>query len=259
LRLLFVGDVVGKEGRRALAQALPAIVGGEEVDLVVVNGENSAGGLGITPRTAQDIFNAGADAITTGNHVWRKREALDYLEAEPRVIRPANFPPGVPGRGAMLIETKAGLPVAIINLQGRVFMEAIDCPFRVGLAEVERLSQITRTIIVDFHAEATSEKIALGWYLDGKVSAVLGTHTHVATADERILPNGTAYISDAGMTGPTDSVIGMRREPVIKRFLTALPQPFEVASKNIELQGVLVDIEESGRATAIRRVKHACG
>jgi len=258
VRVLFVGDVVGKEGRRALTQALPAIVGGEEVDLVVVNGENSAGGLGITQRTAQDIFHAGADVITTGNHVWKKKEVYDYMEGEGRIVRPANYPPGVPGRGSVLVETKGGRPVGIVNLQGRVFMEAIDCPFRVGLAAVERLADVTRTILVDFHAEATSEKIALGWYLDGKVSAVLGTHTHVQTADERILPQGTAYISDAGMTGPVDSVIGMKREAVLARFLTGLPQPFEVASRGVELQGVLLDIDEAGKATAIRRIKVAC-
>ena len=258
MRVLFVGDVVGKEGRRALTQALPAIVGGEEVDLVVVNGENSAGGLGITQRTAQDIFHAGADVITTGNHVWKKKEVYDYMEGEGRIVRPANYPPGVPGRGSVLVETKGGRPVGIVNLQGRVFMEAIDCPFRVGLAAVERLADVTRTILVDFHAEATSEKIALGWYLDGKVSAVLGTHTHVQTADERILPQGTAYISDAGMTGPVDSVIGMKREAVLARFLTGLPQPFEVASRGVELQGVLLDIDEAGKATAIRRIKVAC-
>lgn len=255
MRLLFVGDVMGKEGRRALAQGLPALVGGEEVDLVIVNGENSAGGLGITSATGREILEAGADAITTGNHVWKKKEALGYLDVESRVLRPANFPPGVPGRGSAIIETKAGTPVGLLNLQGRVFMEAIDCPFRVGLAEVERLRTITSTILVDFHAEATSEKIALGWHLDGRVSAVVGTHTHVQTADERILPGGTAYITDAGMTGPTDSVIGMRKEAVLKRFLTGLPQPFEVASKGVEIQGVLIDIGEDGRAIAIRRVK----
>jgi metallophosphoesterase (TIGR00282 family) len=258
VRLLLVGDVMGKPGRKALERALPPLVGAEEIDLVVVNGENSAGGLGITPKTAHELFEAGADAITTGNHVWKKREIGDYLAAEPRVIRPANFPPGAPGRGAMLVETKGGLAVGILNLQGRVFMEPIECPFRCALAEIEQLKGRTSIIVVDFHAEATSEKIAMGWFLDGKVSAVLGTHTHVQTSDERILPGGTAYLTDVGMTGSVDSVIGMRREPVLKRFLTALPQPFEVAGKNLELQGVIVDIGEDGKATAIRRVRRLC-
>jgi metallophosphoesterase (TIGR00282 family) len=251
-----VGDVVGEAGRRGLARVLPALAAAEEADLVVVNGENSAGGLGITTKTAQEIFNAGADFITTGNHVWRKKEVFDYLDMEPRIVRPANYPTGAPGKGSGLVETAGGLPVGILNLQGRVFMDPIECPFRVALEEVERLRARASIIFVDFHAEATSEKMALGWYLDGKVSAVIGTHTHVQTSDERILPGGTAYISDAGMTGPLDSVIGMQREPVLKRFLTGLPQPFEVASKGVEIQGVLIDIEEgSGRATAIRRIR----
>ncbi len=259
MRILFVGDVVGKPGRRALVQALPALVGGEEVDLVVANGENAAGGIGITSRTAEEIFSAGVDFITTGNHVWKKKEVFDYLEAEPRIVRPANFPPGAPGRGAALVETKGGVSVGVINLQGRVFMEAIECPFRVALQEVERLKARSAVILVDFHAEATSEKIALGWYLDGKVSAVVGTHTHVQTSDERLLPGGTAYISDVGMTGPTDSVIGMRYQPILQRFLTGLPHPFEVASKRVELQGVLIEVDEaSGRALGIRRVKVPC-
>ncbi len=258
MKLLLIGDVVGKVGRRALRQTLPALVGGEEIDLVVANGENAAGGIGITVRTAEEIFQAGVDCITTGNHVWKKKEITGYLEAEPRIVRPANYPPGVPGRGGALIETKGGVPVGVINLQGRVFMQPIDCPFRVALREVEWLKPRAKVIIVDFHAEATSEKIALGWFLDGKVSAVVGTHTHVQTADERILPGGTAYITDLGMTGPTDSVIGMRREGIIARFLDGLPQPFEVAGNGVELQGVVVEIAETGQATTIRRIRTAC-
>jgi metallophosphoesterase (TIGR00282 family) len=258
VKLLLVGDVVGKAGRRGLARTLPALVGSEEIDLVVANGENAAGGLGITGRTAGEIFKAGVDFITTGNHVWKKKEILEYLDTEPRIVRPANFPPGAPGRGSALVETRGGVPVGIINLQGRVFMEPIDCPFRVALTELERLKALARIIIVDFHAEATSEKMAMGWFLDGKVSAVLGTHTHVQTADERILPGGTAYITDAGMTGATESVIGMKRQAVIKRFLSGLPQPFEVATRGVELQGVLLEIQEDGRAGAIRRVRRPC-
>ncbi|MFH0809346.1 MAG: TIGR00282 family metallophosphoesterase [Pseudomonadota bacterium] len=258
MKLLLLGDIVGRGGRRALTQALPSLVGGEEIDLVVANGENSAGGIGISPRTAEEMLRSGVDCITTGNHVWKKKDITDYLQAEPRIVRPANFPPGAPGRGSTLVETKGGCPVGIVNLQGRVFMEPIDCPFRVGLQEVERLQTVTKVIIVDFHAEATSEKIALGCFLDGKVSVVVGTHTHVQTADERVLPGGTAFITDLGMTGPTESIIGMKREGIIRRFLTGLPQSFDVAAKGVELQGVVVEVDADGKAVAIRRVRVAC-
>jgi hypothetical protein len=257
LRILFVGDVMGKPGRKGLAAILPRLTEREGVDLVVVNGENSAGGLGITPATAQDIFKAGADLITTGNHVWKHKEIYEYLNAEPRIVRPANFPEGAPGRGHAVFQARSGKRVGVLNLQGRVFMEAIECPFRTALKELEALSaEGPEAVIVDFHAEATSEKLAMGYFLEGRVAAVLGTHTHVQTSDERILPGGTAYISDCGMTGPVaDSVIGMTRKPVTERFLTGLPQPFEVATKGVELQGVVVEIDGNGRAVSISRVR----
>jgi len=266
LRLLFVGDVVGKPGRKGLARMLPQLKEREDIDLAVVNGENSAGGLGITPATAQEIFKAGADFITTGNHIWKHKEIYDYLNAEPRIVRPANFPEGAPGRGHGIIEARSGqtpgMRVGILNLQGRVFMECIECPFRTALTELEALSaEGVDTVIVDFHAEATSEKLAMGYFLAGRVAAVLGTHTHVQTADERVLPGGCAYITDCGMTGPVgDSVIGMTRKPILERFLTGLPQPFDVAAGGVELQGVVVEIDGLlGRATKISRVREVLG
>jgi metallophosphoesterase (TIGR00282 family) len=253
LRILFVGDVHGRPGRRAVARRVPALRRELGVDFVVANAENSAGGVGLTPQTAGELFAAGVDALTGGNHTWAKREAYGLLDSDPRVVRPANYPPGVPGQGSTVIR-RGGAALAVLNLQGRVFMEPLDDPFRVARAEVDRLRELTPFVLVDFHAEATSEKLALGYFLDGKVTAVVGTHTHVQTADERVLPGGTAYITDVGMTGPRDGVIGMDRDAILQRFLLQLPVRFEVASGAVQFNAVLVEADASGRATSIRRI-----
>lgn len=254
MNLLFIGDVVGRPGRRAVTQWLPALRRELEADLVVANGENSAGGFGITPQTFNELIAAGVDVVTGGNHIWHTREALALLDAEPRILRPANYPAGAPGRGAGVFAA-GGARVGVLNLEGRVFMEPLLSPFECAREAVERLRAETRVILVDMHAEATSEKAALAWHLDGRVSAVVGTHTHVQTADERILPGGTAFITDAGMTGPRDSIIGMSRETVLQRFLTALPVRFEVAAGPVQLNGAFVQVDaDTGRALAIRRV-----
>ena len=255
MRILFVGDIHGKPGRRILRAVLPRLRREHQANLVIANGENAAGGSGISADVAEELFASGVDLITGGNHTWQQREAYELLDSDPRILRPLNFPPGVPGRGATVAVSKDGQPVAVINLQGRVFMQEIDDPFRAARAEVERVRPQTPVIIVDFHAEATSEKIALGWYLDGRVSAVVGTHTHVQTADERILPQGTAYITDVGMTGPRDGVIGMDRERILERFLTQLPVRFEVAKGQAQLNAVAIDVDEtSGKAHSISRI-----
>lgn len=255
MRILFVGDIHGKPGRRVLRDRLPVLRQQHKIDLVIANGENAAGGAGISADTAQEIFAAGVGVITGGNHTWQHRDAYELLDSDARILRPLNYPPGTPGRGATIVAGSTGRQVGVINLQGRVFMSDLDDPFRAARAECERLRDTTPLIVVDFHAEATSEKIALGWYLDGRASAVVGTHTHVQTADERVLPGGTAFISDVGMTGPRDGVIGMDREKILERFLTQLPVRFEVASGPAQLSAVVVDVDEtSGRARSIERV-----
>jgi 2',3'-cyclic-nucleotide 2'-phosphodiesterase len=233
---------------------LPGLRRAHRVDVVIANGENAAGGVGITPDVANELFAAGVNVLTGGNHSWRNREAYEFLDAEPRILRPANYPPGVPGRGAAVITVGSGLRLGVLNLQGRVFMDSLDDPFRAGLELAATLRADVPVVIVDMHAEATSETFALGWHLDGHVSAVLGTHTHVQTSDERILPQGTAYITDVGMTGPRDGVIGMAREIIIERFLTQLPSRFEVASGRAQLNAVVVDVGDDGRATTIERI-----
>jgi hypothetical protein len=226
------------------------------VDLVVANGENASGGIGISDKGAEELFAAGVQVLTSGNHIWKKKEIRDYIEQNPRLIRPANFPPGTPGQGSALLETASGHLIGIINLLGRTFMEAVDCPFRRGLEVREAMVRKTPILLVDFHAEATSEKVALGWFLDGKVSAVLGTHTHIQTSDERVLPQGTAYMTDVGMTGPADSVIGVKKELAIDRFLTQLPNKFEVAKRELVLEGAVVTVDpQTGRATGISRIR----
>jgi metallophosphoesterase (TIGR00282 family) len=252
---MFIADIVGQPGRRAVRELLPALRQRHGVDVVVANGENAAGGSGITVKTAEEIFAAGVDVMTCGDHLWDQKEVVQLLENEKRFVRPANYPAGTPGQGSTLF-TKEGLgPVGVLNLQGRTFMAALENPFPCALAEIERLKQCARIIFVDFHAEATSEKIALARYLEGKVSAVIGTHTHVQTADEQIFPGGTAFLCDAGFTGPHDSVIGREAEPVIKRFITNMPQRFEVATGRVMLQGAVVEIEETtGRAVRIQRI-----
>jgi len=257
LNILIIGDIVGKPGRRILLQSLPQLLVKHEIDLCIANVENAAGGYGITPQIAQQLLDAEINVLTSGNHIWDQKEITDFMGHEPRLLRPLNYPEGVPGRGSILLQTASGTQVGIINLSGRVFMKSLDCPFRLAEQEVAKLkAQGATTIIVDFHAEATSEKIALGWFLDGQVSAVIGTHTHVQTADERILPAGTAYITDLGMTGAHDSVIGLKKEMALKRFLTQIPKRFEVAKGNVQLNGALLQIDESsGKARQIQRLQ----
>lgn len=253
MRLLFIGDIVGRVGRRLVTAGVRALVRAHDIDLVVANGENAAAGAGITRENMQEILRAGVHVITGGNHSWDKREILAVIDGEPRLLRPANYPPGTPGRGAVLVEATDGTPVGIVNVMGRVFLPALDDPFAVAEREIEGLRAAgARVILVDVHAEATSEKIALSWHLDGRVTAVIGTHTHVQTADARILPNGTACLTDVGMTGPHDGVIGMDRTAVIARFRTALPARFEPATGDPRLHAVIVTADPgTGRATAI--------
>lgn len=255
MKLLFVGDVLGKPGRRAVRALLPRLVDQHRADYVVVNVENSAGGFGVTPEVLAELEDLPIDCYTTGNHVWDKKEGVDILDREPRLLRPANYPDGNPGKGLHLGETAAGIPVATINLEGRVFMNSLDSPFLVADRLLAGLAGKAKVVFVDFHAEATSEKQALGFYLDGRVSGVVGTHTHVPTADERVLPLGTAFQTDAGMTGPYESVIGMRTDKVLKRFLLQTPSSFEVAKRDVRLAGAVLDIDEStGRARGIERL-----
>jgi metallophosphoesterase (TIGR00282 family) len=255
MRLLFIGDIVGRPGRELVRQGLHAIVDHYQIDLVIANAENSAAGFGITREIGDQLLDWGVDVMTSGNHIWDKKEALDYIGAEPRLLRPANYPAGAPGNGSYLARTRDGRAAGVVNVMGRVFMLNIDDPFAVVLREIEALKQRTRIVFVDFHAEATSEKIAMGWHLDGRVTAMVGTHTHVQTADERILPKGTAYLTDVGMTGPHDSIIGVEIGAALARFLTALPQKFETATGNPRLNAVIVDADEqTGRATSIERL-----
>lgn len=256
MNILFIGDIVGRPGREAVKQLLPGLKKEYNLDFIIANAENAAGGSGITAKVMQELFDSGVEVLTSGDHIWKKREIITAIDSEPRLLRPLNFPSGSPGRGGGVFKTKPGISVGVINTMGCVFMEALDCPFRTTRSEIDRLSKETKVIIVDIHAEATSEKVALGWYLDGLVSAVLGTHTHIQTADERVLPKGTAYITDIGMCGPVDSVIGRRVEDVLIRFITKIPTRFEIASENIQLQGVVLDIDEStGRARSIVRIQ----
>jgi metallophosphoesterase (TIGR00282 family) len=255
VRILFIGDIVGRPGRELVRQGLQAIVEHHQIDLVIANAENSAAGFGITREIGDQLLDWGVDVMTSGNHIWDKKEALDYIGAEPRLLRPANYPAGAPGNGSYLARTRDGRTAGVVNVMGRVFMLNIDDPFAVVLREIEALKQRTRIVFVDFHAEATSEKIAMGWHLDGRVTAMVGTHTHVQTADERILPKGTAYLTDVGMTGPHDSIIGVEIAAALARFLTALPQKFETATANPRLNAVIVDADEqTGRATSIERL-----
>ena len=255
MKILLMGDIVGRPGRAIVEREVIRLREERAIDLVIANCENAAGGAGITPPIAEDLFRAGVDVLTSGNHVWRKREAYDLLKLDPRVIRPANYPDGAPGAGSTVVETLAGEKVGVLNVMGRVFMEPLDCPFRTAERELARLKMVTPVIIVDMHAEATSEKVAMGWFLDGKVSCVFGTHTHIPTADERVLPKGTGFITDVGMTGPYDSVIGRRVDQILERFLSNLPMKSEVADSNIQLRGLLVDVDaKTGRARSVERL-----
>jgi len=258
VRILFIGDIVGRPGRELVRHGLHAIVDHHSIDLVIANAENAAAGFGITREIGDQLLEWGVDVMTSGNHIWDKKEALDYIGTEPRLLRPSNYPAGAPGKGSYVARTRNNVSVGIINVMGRVFMLNIDDPFAIVLRDVEMLRQRTRIIFVDFHAEATSEKAAMGWHLDGKVTAVVGTHTHVQTADERILPNGTAYMTDVGMTGPHDSIIGVEVGAALGKFLTALPAKFETATGNPRLNAVIIGADEqTGRATDIERVSYS--
>lgn len=256
MRILFIGDIVGKAGRRAIQGLLESVVADHEVDFVIANGENAAGGMGLTPPIAMEILAEGVDVITSGNHIWAKKEVIPFLDEENRLLRPANYPAGVAGRGAGIFRAGNGGKIGVLNLEGRVFMKHLDCPFRIGEKEVERLKQETDILVIDFHAEATSEKVAMGWFMSGKVSAVLGTHTHIQTCDEKVMDGGTAYITDVGMTGPLDSVIGIRKEVALNRLLSQIPWKFDVASGEIELQGVVVEVDvKTGKSKQIQRIR----
>ncbi len=257
MNILCVGDIVGEPGRNLLEELLPKIAREFNLDAVIVNAENSAGGFGLTGKIADDLLAIGCDCLTLGDHVWDKREMTEYLVNTSRVIRPANFPQGAPGQGWSIIRTKAGEKIGVINLLGRVFMRYnVDCPFKTLKSIVETIRKETKIIIVDMHAEATSEKVAIGFYIDGEVSAVVGTHTHIQTADEKILPKGTAYITDLGMTGPYHSVIGQKKEYIIERFLTSMPNKFEVAAEDVIVCGAVIEVDEkTGLAKKITRIQ----
>lgn len=254
MKVLVIGDIVGHPGRKAIKELVPLLKKEEGIDFCIANAENAAGGSGVTPPIADELFKCGVDVMTTGDHIWNKREIYEYLDSNNRLLRPANYPKGAPGFGSCVVDKPA--KIGVINLAGRVFMDAIECPFRVVREEIDKMKGEVKIIFVDIHAEATSEKVALGWYLDGVVSCVFGTHTHIQTADERVLPKGTAYITDLGMAGPYDSVIGRKVEQILSRFITQLPHRFEMAEENIILAGAIVEVDEkSGKAISIKRVQ----
>jgi len=259
VKLLFIGDIIGKPGRQVISRELHRLVDRYMVDLVIANGENAAGGFGITEDTANELYKCGIDVLTSGNHIWDKKDSLSFINRAEKLLRPANYPDGTPGRGSALFTTAGGAKVAVLNLEGRVFMNNLECPFRTADREIPQLYTETPIIFVDFHAEATSEKASLGWYLDGRVSALIGTHTHIQTADERILPGGTAYLTDAGMTGGFDSVIGVKKEEAITKFLSQLPVKFDVAKNSLRLNGVVIVVDEqTGKALSIERINICC-
>ncbi len=256
MKILYIGDIMGEPGRRAVGRMVPRVVSQRQVDVVIGNGENVAGGFGITPELAEELFEMGLSVITTGNHAWDKKEILDYFPREPRLLRPANYPAGVPGNGSYVVETPGGEKLAVLQLMGRAYMPTLDCPFQVAKREVAKLKRETAAVLVDMHAEATSEKMAMGHYLDGDVVAVVGTHTHVQTADEQILPKGTAYLTDIGMTGPLHGVIGVKKELAIEKFLTGMPKRFEVASGPTVFCAVLIEVDARlGKAMTIERIR----
>ena len=255
MRVLFIGDIVGSPGREIVRDRLADLVSQKQIDLVIANGENSAAGFGITPKIAEELLKNGVEVISGGNHSWDRREIMEFMPHEPRLLRPANFPYGTPGRGMYVGTGKNGMKYAVINLQGRVFLPAIEDPFKTADELLASLLADVAFVLVDFHAETTSEKIALGWYLDGRATAVVGTHTHVATADERVLPEGTAYITDVGMTGPHTGVIGMDRAAIVKKFLDALPARFEVAQGDVQMNAVVIETDDEGPRNAAGRLK----
>ena len=255
MKILMIGDVVAKPGRKLLKDHLPGLIQDQKLEFVLANAENASHGLGVTAETAEELFHAGVDVLTSGNHIWDKKEILEFIKLESRLLRPANYPPAAPGKGHIIISSKNGCKVGVLNLQGRVFMGPSDDPFRIGLELVDTMKRETPLIFVDMHAEASSEKQAMGWFLDGKVTAVCGTHTHVPTADERLLPNGTAYVTDIGMTGPYDSIIGMEKEAILKKYQDQLPARFEPATGNPILQAMMITADpDTGRARSIERI-----
>ncbi len=255
MKVLFIGDVIGKPGRRVLRDLLKQIIEEHAIDLVIANCENAAGGFGVTRDIVEELYGYRIDVLTSGNHIWDKKEIDTFINEYRTLLRPANYPNGSLGTGSVVVETENGVPVAVINLEGRVFMQPLDCPFRTAERELDKVRAKAKIVIVDMHAEATSEKQALGWFLDGRVSAVVGTHTHVQTSDERILPEGTAYITDVGMTGPCDSVIGIKKDIIVTKFLTSVPARYEVAKNNVWLQSVILTIDEAtGKGTRIERL-----
>ncbi len=255
VRVMMIGDVVGKPGRKICRALIPHLREKDEIDLVIANGENLAAGSSLTKETAEELFSSGVDVITSGDHIFKKREGVQMVETNPAVLRPLNYPKGTPGLGCHIFTTAKAHKVAVINLMGRVFMQPIDCPFQAMESLLSKIQSQTKVIVVDFHAEATSEKVALGWFLDGQVSALCGTHTHIQTADETILPRGTAYVTEVGMTGPYRSVIGRDIEQVIRKFRTQMPTPMEVASEDLRLSGVVLELDaQSGKARSIRRI-----
>jgi metallophosphoesterase (TIGR00282 family) len=255
VKILFIGDIFGRPGRDIAQRAIPALTAAHGIDLVVANVENSAAGFGVTGDIAETILRYGVDVMTSGNHVWDKKEVLEYIPRQPRLLRPANYPAGVPGRGSWVGMTRTGEPLAVINVMGRVFMSPLDDPFAVVLKEIDAVRAKARVIVVDFHAEATSEKVAMGWHLDGRVTAIFGTHTHVQTADERLLPKGTAYLTDVGMTGPHDSIIGVTVEAALGRFVNGMPARFEAATGPARLNAIIITADPAtGRAVAIERL-----
>jgi metallophosphoesterase (TIGR00282 family) len=254
VKLLFIGDIFGHAGRRIVADHLKDIRTSQGIDVVIANAENSAAGFGITPNVADELFRYGIDVMTSGNHIWDKKDVYEYFARQPRLLRPANYPPGVPGTGVYIHETNLGGRCAVMNLQGRVYMPHTDCPFRKADEILAALPGDVKVRFLDFHAEVTSEKMAMGWYLDGRVSAVVGTHTHIPTADTRILPGGTAYQTDCGMTGPYDSVIGVEKEPILLKFLNSMPTRMEPAKGSVELHSVIIEVDDAtGRALAVKR------
>jgi 2',3'-cyclic-nucleotide 2'-phosphodiesterase len=256
MKILFIGDIFGEPGRKAVAKRVPRLISERGVEFVIANAENAAGGFGVTPDIAVELFSTGVDVLTSGNHIWDKKEIVEYIQHEPRLLRPANYPAGVPGHGSIVARTARGEQVGVLQLMGRVSMPTLDCPFQVGRREIERLRERVSTIVVDMHAEATSEKMAMGWYLDGLVSGVFGTHTHVQTADERILPKGTAYLTETGMTGPSESVIGIKKEIAIEKFLTQMPKRFEVAPGPSVFSAVLLEVDTAvGKAVSVERIR----
>ncbi len=254
LNILLLGDIIGKPGRKALHAALGSIRRECGADFVLANGENASGGLGITPEVTEELLLLGIDVLTSGNHIWKHKDIKKYLDDQPRLLRPANYPNTSPGKGSGIIETKSGIPIGVINLEGLLFMSSLNCPFQTADRELDKIRPHAQVILVDFHAEATSEKRALGHYLDGRVSAVVGTHTHIPTADAEVLEGKTGYLTDLGMCGPIDSVIGVRKEQAIARFITKMPQPFQVAGKNVKIQGALLTVDpKTGRCLEIQQ------